>query len=132
MGKKVVDVIRRTGNAQSPTRYIEVIRGSGKSATREVLGTAITKIKGPEHFRHGAAHVPMEQYGFQVGAKSVERFADAAALVLRKHRIVLALPKDDDVQEYVKKAYRIIDGKDKLRILKKRDMAGYKPAVEAA
>ena len=132
MGKKVVDVIRRTGNAQSPTRYIEIIQGSGKSAVREVLKTAITKIKGPEQFRHGAAHTPVEQYGFQVGVKSVERFADAAALVLRKHRVVLALPKDDSVQEYVKRAYRIIDGKEALRILKKADMEGYKPAVEAA
>ena len=132
MGKKVVDVIRRTGNAQSPTRYIEVIMGSGKSAVREVLKTAITKIKGQEQFRHGAAHVPVEQYGFQVGAKSVERFADAAALVLRKHRVVLALPKDEDVQEYVKRAYRIIDGKETLRILKKADREGFKPAVEAA
>ena len=132
MGKKVVDVIRRTGNAQSPTRYIEVIRGSGKSAIREVLKTAITKIKGPEHFRHGANHIPMEQYGFRVGAKTVMRFADATALVLRKHQIVLALPKDEDVQEYVKRAYQIIDGKEDLRLLKKAETADYKPAVEAA
>jgi len=132
MGKKVVDTIRRTGNAQSPTRHIEVIVGSGKSAVREVLGTAIKKIKGPEQFRHGGAHIPVEQYGFQVGAKTVERFADATALVLRKHRIALAQPKADDVQEYVKRAYRIIDGKDKLRTLKKADTAGYKLAVEAA
>ena len=112
MGKKIVDTIRRTGNAQSSTRYIEVIQGSGKNAVREVLGTPITKIKGPEQFRHGAEHVPVEQYGFTIGAKSVERFADAAALVLRKHQVRLALPNDDDVQEYVKRAYRIIDGKE--------------------
>jgi len=132
MGKKVVDTICRTGNAGSPTRFIEVIIGSGKDAVREVLSTPITKIKGPEQFRHGGSHIPVEQYGFQVGAKTVERFADAAALVLRKHQVVLALPKDDSVQEYVKRAYRIIDGKDVLRLLKKADFAEYIPAVEAA
>lgn len=131
MGNKVVDVIRRTGNARSPSRYIEVIQGSGKNAVREVLGTQIIKIKGPEQFRHGADHIPVEQYGFQVGARTVERFADATALVLRKHRVVLALPDDESVQEYVKRAYRIIAGKETLRILK--DVPeDYKPAVEAA
>jgi len=132
MGKKVVDTIRRTGNASSPTRFIEVIIGSGKNAVREVLSTPISKIKGPEQFRHGGEHIPVEQYGFQVGVKTVERFADATALVLRKHRVILALPKDDSVQEYVKRAYRIIDGKDTLRTLKKADFAEYVPAVEAA
>jgi len=132
MAKKIVDTIRRTGSAQSSTRYIEVITGSGKDAVREVLKTAIKKIKGPEQFRHGGSHIPVEQYGFQVGVKTVERFADATALVLRKHRVALAQPKADDVQEYVKRAYRIIDGKEKLRVMKKAEFAGFKPAIEAA
>jgi len=131
MSRKIVDVIRRTGNAQSPSRFIEVIQGSGKNAVREVLSTPITKIKGPEAFRFGAAHTPVEQYGFQVGAKTVERFADAAALVLRKHQVRLALPNDEGVQEYVQRAFRIIEGKEKLRILKDVP-AGFVPAIEAA
>lgn len=128
---KIVDVIRRTGNAASPSRHIEVIQGSGKNAVREVLSTSITKVKGPEQFRHGAAHTPVEQYAFQVGAKTVERFADAAALVLRKHKVRLALPNDDGVQEYVKRAFDIVEGREELRIVKELP-EDYAPAVEAA
>lgn len=115
MSKKVVDAIRRTGNASSPIRQIEVIQGFGRTQVRQVLSTPIMKLKGPEKFRFGANHVPMEQYGFKVGAKFVERFADAAALVLRKHQVVLASPGASDVQEYVRKAYQIIGGEEVLR-----------------
>jgi len=130
MTKKIVDTIRRTGNAKSPSRYIEVIQGSGKHADRQVLSTAITKVQGDEQFRHGALRIPIEQYAFKVGTKTVERFADAAALVLRKHQVVLANPEADDVQEYVKRAYAIINGTDKLRVLKDIPK-DFKPAVAA-
>lgn len=131
MSKKIVDTIRRTGNAQSPSRYLVVIQGEGKHAHRVTLSTAITKIKGPEQFRHGASHIPVEQYAFRVGTTTYERFADAAAVVLKKHHVELANPNAEDLQEYVAKAYKIIRGEEQLRILAEVPET-FVPAVEAA
>lgn len=131
MSKKIVDTIRRTGTASSPTRFIVTIQGSGKDAVRTTLSTPITKVKGPEQFRHGGAHVPMEQYAFQVGSTTYERFADAAAVVLKRHHVELAQPDASDVQEYVQKAFKIIRGEEKLRILKEVPES-YQPAIEVA
>lgn len=131
MSKKIVDTIRRTGNAQSPARYIVVIQGEGKDAVRTTLGTAITKVKGPEQFRFGGQHTPVEQYAFQVGKVTYERFADATAVILKKHHIELANPTADDVQEYVKRALKINRGEEKLRVLEEVPTS-YVPAVEAA
>lgn len=131
MAHKIVDTIRRTGTKTSPIRHIEVIQGSGKSAVREVLSTEIVKLKAPEQFRNGPARTPVEQYHFQVGSKVVERFADAAALVLRKHQIRLADPSAEGLQTYVKKAFDIIEGRAELSVIAELP-EGFKPAVEAA
>jgi len=82
---------------------------------RQVLSTPIVKIQGPDAFRHGPAHVPVEQYGFRVGSRTVERFADAAALVLRKHKVRLSQPDAEGVQQYVRRAFAIIEGEEELR-----------------
>ena len=113
MATKTVDQIRRTGSGTSKIRQIVVVQGSGKTAVETVLSTPIEKISKGLAFRHGAARVPVEQYAFKVGAKTVERFADAAALVLKRHHIELA--SDEGAQTYVKRAFEILRGREELR-----------------
>lgn len=130
MTTKIVDTIRRTGTATSPIRQLIVVQGSGKHAVETVLSTSIEKIKGAEAFRFGGSPRPMEQYAFRVGKTVVERFADAAALVLRRHHVSLADPAADDHQEYVKRAFAILAGTEAMRVLSSEDIEGYQPARE--
>lgn len=90
MAQKLVDSIRRTGTSTSPIRQLVVVQGSGKNAVETVLSTPIEKIDMGLSFRNGGARTPIEQYAFRVGGKTVERFADAAALVFKRHHIALA------------------------------------------
>lgn len=114
MAKKIVDTIRRTGNSKTAIRQIVVVQGSGKSAVETVLSTPITKIDMGMSFRNGGRRTPIEQYAFKVGKRTVERFADAAALVLKKHNIALA-GQMEEAQTYVQRAFAIVQGKDEIR-----------------
>jgi len=115
MSNKIVDAIRRTGRSASPTRQIVVVQGFGKAKVETVLSTKITKISKPDAYRKmGGRNQPVEQYAFRVGDKTVERFADATALVLRKHQVRLS-PDIDVKQAYVKKAFDILAGKESLQ-----------------
>lgn len=132
MTAKTVDSIRRTGRATSKTRQIVVVQGSGKHAVETVLSTTITKIDCGLQFRFGAARVPVEQYAFKVGAKTVERFADATALVLKRHNIVLS-GNAAEAQTYVQKAFDIVNGKAELHEVNLDElMATSTPAVAEA
>lgn len=116
MANMTVNAIRRTGTATAPFRQLEVIQGEGKRAVRRVLSTPITKLGWAPAFRHGASAVPMEQYCFEVDGKVVERFADATAMVLKKHHVILDenVPLDE-LQAYVRKAVAIMRGEDTIR-----------------
>lgn len=113
MAQKIVTSIRRTGTVASPTRQIVVVQGTGRKSVETVLSTPIEKIEMGLSFRNGGARTPIEQYAFRVGTKTVERFADATALVLKKHHI--ALDDMETAQTYVKKAFKILTGQEDLR-----------------
>jgi hypothetical protein len=115
MAKKVVDAVRRTGSARSKVRQIVVIQGEGKNKVEQVLSTTIEKLEFAPQFRFGKSPRPIDQYGFKVGSKSVERFADATALVLKRHQVQIAQP--EDAQIYVKKAVAIMEGKEALHTM---------------
>jgi hypothetical protein len=109
----IVDGIRRTGSATSPFRQLEVLQGDN----RRVLSTPITKISWDLEFRGGATATPIEQYVFKVDGKIVERFADATALVLKKHHVEIdASVPASELQIYVKKALAIMKGTDQLHV----------------
>jgi hypothetical protein len=113
MSKMIVDAIRRTGTASSPFRQLVVIQGDH----RRTLGTPINKISWFPQFRHGASKTPIEQYVFQVDGKIVERFADATALVLKKHHVEIeANVPEDELQIYVRKARAIMAGTEPLHV----------------
>jgi len=112
-----VDTIHRTGTAASPTRYIVTIRGKGRDKEEKQLSTPITKIGWKPEFRHGLRRTPVEQYAFKVGKQTVERFADATALVMRKHQVELEDPTEGH-QGYVKQALKMIAGQEKIHFLK--------------
>lgn len=113
MSKMFVDAVRRSGSADRPFRQLEVVQGK----SRLVLDTAIKKISWAPEFRHGASARPIEQYIFQVGDKVVERFADATALVLKRHNVEFEanVPRDE-LQTYVRKALEIMEGKEPLHV----------------
>jgi hypothetical protein len=117
MAKKTVDAIRRTGTARTPIRQLVVVQGEGKTAVETVLSTPIEKVEWGMQFRFGASPKPVEQYAFKVGGKTVERFADAAALVMKKHHVELAGNETANAQIYVQRATAILEGRDTLRIL---------------
>lgn len=115
---KTVETIRRTGNAQSAVRFLVAVSGEGKNQTRQVmLATPIYKVGTKEQFRHGGKHVPIEQYGFRVSGITYVRFADAAAAVLFAEELRLTAPDASDVQIYVRKAHKILNGQDKYQVL---------------
>lgn len=126
MAKMIVDSIRRTGTATSPIRQIVVVQGEGKTAVERVLSTAIEKLSWGNEFRHGGAHTPIEQYAFRVNGKVYERFADAAAVILKRHNVELS--DLEGAQAYVKKAFAIIRGEDQLRVVTELP-SGAAPAV---
>lgn len=121
MAKKIVDSIRRTGKSTSTFRQIVVVQGEGKDARETVLSTPIEKVVFGKAFRNGGAATPIEQYGFKVGTKTYERFADAASVVLKKHNIDLL--DASEAQAYVQKAFRIIQGLEELRLSQEPEVA---------
>jgi len=86
----VAERIVRTGSANTPTRKLVVVNGSGRDKTEQVLEPAIEKVESPPQFRHGNSHIPIEQYGFRVNGVTYERFADAAAIVMGLNRVQVA------------------------------------------
>jgi hypothetical protein len=116
MAKKTVDFIRRTGTATSPIRQIICVNGRGKAAVEKTLSTPIEKVELPHpQFRAmGAGSSPIEQYAFRIGNKTVSRFADACALVLKRHHIEVADAEEDGQQAYVRKALRKIRGQEPI------------------
>lgn len=112
MSKMIATSIRRTGRAETPVRHLVVVQGSGKEAVERILSAAIEKVQWGVEFRHGGKPAPMEQYAFRVGGKTVSRFADAAALVLKKHHVEV---EAGDHQEYLKAALAIMKGEEGLR-----------------
>lgn len=127
------DTIRRTGSAASPKRFLVGIIKSGqkgKPDQRITFTTPITKVAGPDKFRQGAGKIPIEQYAFQVRARTFERFGDAAAAVLKIHHASLKDPTADDVQEYLKLAHKINAGEVEARVIEQPE--GFAPAVKEA
>jgi len=108
MSKKVVTSIRRTGSASTPVRHIVAVQGTGKEAVETILSTPIEKVQWGVDFRHGGASVPIEQYAFKVAGRTVERFADATAIVLKRHHI--GFESSEGHQAYVTKALEIVHG----------------------
>ena len=107
--------------AQKVTRYAtsEMVRvlEVHKDKTVKVLGTRIEKVMLPDLFvkAHGKT-APIEQYAFKVDGKTVARFADAAALVLKKHHVELTEEAAEASQTYIRKAFDIISGKEPLKM----------------
>lgn len=117
MNKMLVNAIRRTGSATSPIRQLIAVQGEGKDAVERVLSTVIEKIEWGFEFRFGGSHTPVEQYAFRVRGKTYERFADAAAVVMKIHHIELAENEVIEAQIYVQRAVAILKGQDDLRLL---------------
>lgn len=109
--------IVRTGRATSAIRHLELVTDLDEKGNefRTKLSTPIEKIEWGLSFRHGGGRVPMEQYAFRVGAKVYERFADATAAVLRRHRVTVS--KLEQHQRYVEKALAILAGAEEIRIM---------------
>jgi len=116
MTKSIVTSIHRTGSATSVLRHLVVQKGEGKNAEFVTLSTPITKVSLPEAFaKAGGKTIPIEQYGFKVGAKTVQRFADAAALVFKRHFVTMSDENIAEAQIYVKRAFAIVAGTESLR-----------------
>jgi len=107
-----VSWVRRTGTIDSPVRRIEV--GPADDRQGRVLSTPITKIEWGVSFRKGGGTFPIEQYAFEVDGKAYERFADATARVLTKHRVRFATLAGH--QQYVERALAIMRGEETYRI----------------
>lgn len=99
MAKMIVTEVSRKTTEKNTFR-IAVTKASGDEVT---LSTPIVKVIGePEYRKVGARTVPVEQYGFEVAGKKVDRFADATAIVLKRHQIEIA--EGAKVPTYVEKA----------------------------
>lgn len=119
-------VTKVTRKAKGETvRMLEVRYGYGKGAVTTVLGTEIEKVKMPEKFAKLQGHTaPIEQYGFKIGNFVGERFADAAAVVLRDHRIEIPEAGLDQKQAYVQAAVKIMKGERPLKDVTKEFVEG--------
>jgi hypothetical protein len=94
-------------------RLLEVHTADGEV---RVLGTEIHKVRLPEAFiKAGGKTVPVEQYAFKVGGMVVARFADATALVFKRHHIAISQDAEGS-QNYVREALAIIRGEKELRL----------------
>ena len=116
MTTKTIDSIHRTGNSSSAIRHLVAVIGTGRDRDEQILSTPITKIQWAPEFRGGQNAAPMEQYAFRVGKRVVERFADAAALVIRKHHIKIEMA-EEEMAQYVRKAVRMARGDEEIRFL---------------
>jgi len=117
------DTIRRTGKATSEKRFLVGIIGHDtktSKAERVTFSTPIIKVAGPDQFRQSGGRRPIEQYAFMVRKTTYERFAGAAAAVLRIHHASLKNPEAEDVQEYLKVATKINAGEIEAKILKEQ------------
>lgn len=116
------------------TRVIMITIGTGRRATKEVLSTPIEKVKLPEKFfkRPGGVTAPVEQYGFKVGEKVGERFADATAMVLKTHGVTIPVEGLDSRQSYVKRALAVMSGAEAMRDVTAVFNASVAPAADAA
>jgi len=124
MANKRVEFISRTGSSKSTVRRIEVQIGTGKKAVRTMLSTPITKVVSGVAFRLGGKHIPVEQYHFEVGKQKVQRFADATALVLKRHFVVMDDEAVAQSQDYVQRAFAILSGKEVLRMAVEPEVKG--------
>lgn len=106
MTKMQVTNVRREASRDKMTYHL-IVTKDGEPRT---LLTPIEKVMGPPQFRAGR---PIEQYAFRVAGRSVERFADAAAIVLKRHHVAMLVTEED--QEYVQRAFAIMRGDEELR-----------------
>jgi len=84
---------------EKDTFQIVVIKKNGEEVA---LKTLVTKINKGMDFRKGAKTFPVEQYEFDVAGKKVDRFDQAAALIMKRHQIELV--EDAKVPAYVVRA----------------------------
>lgn len=100
MAKMIVTEVSRKV-ASKGQFVIAVTKASGEEAT---LATTIQRIQrdAPEFRKIGGRTYPVDQYAFEVNGKTVDRFADATAIVLKRHNIEIA--EGAKVPTYVSKA----------------------------
>jgi hypothetical protein len=118
MTTKLVDAVARHAvrdgaGKTTNQRVLSVTQGRGKDAKTVVLSTPIVKIDWGTSFRALGGATPMEQYTFQVDRRQVERFADAAALVLRKHHVQVA--DGAEVPTYLQEAIARLRGEKPIK-----------------
>jgi len=117
MAKMTPDRVKRTGSASTSLRQLVAVWNGepGKRDTERTLGTPINKVayKADTAFRSFGGNRPIEQYAFEVAGKFVERFADATALVLKRHHVQVEVT--DDSPTYVKRALAMIAGTEEVR-----------------
>lgn len=103
MAKMIVtDLVRRTSTKN--TFHIVVTKAAGGDPVE--LSTPIVKVTEPLEYRKvGARTVPVEQYAFEVAGKKVDRFADATAIVLKRHQVQIA--EGVKIPTYAQKAVAI-------------------------
>lgn len=117
----ISNVCKITRKASGPAaRFIAVHQPSSNPKvkfTTRLLGTKITKVELPEKYAkmHKGQTVPIEQYAFKVDDRIVLRFADATAIVLKKHHVDVDLGKFETRQVYLVKALEILAGKEPLK-----------------
>jgi len=128
--KLVAERIVRTGSATSSTRKIVLVNGTGREKVEKLLDTPITKMQWGPEFRHGANHIPVEQYAFTVDGVTYERFADATAVVLKKHKVTVLEFEGGAHQIYVQRALNVLRGDEKLRTVTLPESAA--PAIKQA
>jgi hypothetical protein len=99
----------------------------GQEPEVTALSTKIEKVTTETVVTGGAARRPIEQYSFRVGARLVLRFADAVALVAKKHRLdlngVLKPPT------YVQEAAAMLREEKEIRFVDE-DTIGQNPVAE--
>jgi hypothetical protein len=98
MSKMIVTSLRRTAVKKDTFRLV-VTKADGTEVT---LKTPIQKLNLGTAYRKLGGIKPIEQYGFQIGKRQVERFDQATAAVLGRHNAILAA--DADVPAYAKRA----------------------------
>lgn len=106
MAKMQLKTARRT--KVSPTHF--AIVGVRATNGEEIqLTTLVEKTIQPAEYRKvGGKVIPVEQYAFKVGTKVVDRFADAAALVMKRHNIEIV--DGAEIPAYLAKAVAINAG----------------------
>lgn len=114
------NICKITRKASGPSaRYIAVHQPSSNPKvkfTTRLLGTRIVKVELPEKFaKLRGMTAPIEQYAFKVDDRIVLRFADATAIVLKKHHVAVNAADLDTKQIYLVKALAILAGEEPIR-----------------